>query len=257
MLLVATATAKDTAAQAASVIARMARQYAGLRDYSVGTIVRVDIPQIEMPDMALTAYYRAPDKTALRARGFAMVPEQGVFLLPSVFGPERFTPQSLAVESTGKAQRYHLVLRPKPGVLKKLMRSAQISRRPDSLDISDSVPDVPVELWVDPATWSITRVHAHAPKPDGSVGFVFDAAVRSSLHYGYRLPDRTTISVTFSEGMPQYTMSHRPGTPPSREEDTSVRMNATQPVRGRVILTFTNYKINAGVPDDVFQTSRR
>ncbi len=246
---------------AAQVMARLRKEYAGLKDYQVGLVVRVNMPQIDMPDMPVTAYYRAPDRTALVARTFAFVPEQGVFLLPSMFGADRFTPLGMRTEGDGRDLRYHLQLQPKPGVLAKLARSTMILTSADSL-LSASIPDVPVDLWVDPATWTIARVRVKIPRGPGRPGVDFDARSRYSTHSGYRLPDRSDIRMTLDDVSFDIVVPRKPGVdnrdlPQGAFPDGAAPQRATrEPIRGSIVLTFTNYRVNRGVPDAVF-TKRR
>ncbi len=231
------------------VIAQLDKAYRGLRDYKVDARVEVDFPGIEMPEMAVTAYFRAPDKTAIRSRGFALVPEQGVFLLPTVFGPERFLPISCSVVGSGAARRYHVVLKPKPGVLGRMTRSAHIHPLADSIE---DVPDVPVEIWVNPTNWTITRIQAQVSGQGGAPGMSFQAETTYSLQSGYRLPKRTKITMTLPEGLPDYN-PRRPGAP---RDGTDLAQHPRGPVRGTITLTFYQYAVNKGVPDAVFRKRR-
>lgn len=232
---------------ASQVMTRLQKEYAGLRDYQVGLVVRITMPQVDIADTPVTAYYRAPDRTALVARTFAFVPEQGVFLLPTMFGSDRFTPLGLRTEGSGKAMRYHLQLQPKPGVLAKLARSTMIITPADSL-LASSVPDVPIDLWVDPTDWTISRVKVRIPRGPTHPGISFDATSRYSQHTGYRLPDRTTITLKLDEAMPSYIAPRKPGMDARAEDLPATR----EPTRGKIVLTFTNYRVNRGVPDNVF-----
>ncbi len=235
------------------VIAQMEKAYAGLKDYQVGARVTVEFPGIEIPDMPITAYFRAPDRTALRSRSFALVPEQGVFLLPTVFGADRFLPLSCSVSGSGTKRRYHLVLKPRPGVLGRMSRAAaRVHPMADSLT-EDDLPDVPVEIWVDPATWTITRIQAQVSRDGSSTGMSFQAETRYRLQSGYRLPSHTTITMTLPDGLPDYN-PRRPGSP--RVGAHEAPSTQRTPVRGTVELEFFQYKVNKGVPDVVFRAAR-
>lgn len=233
------------------VIAQLGKAYAGLRDYQVGALVDVAFPGIEMPDMAVTAYFRAPDKTAIRSRGFALVPEQGVFLLPTVFGPERFVPLSCSVVGSGGSRRFHVVLKPKPGMLGRMAGASHIHPLADSADTN--IPDVPVEIWVDPATWTITRIQAQVSRGTGMTGMSFQAVTRYALQSGYRLPKRTTITMTLPDGLPDYN-PRRPGSP---RDGSDMAPHSSGPVRGTITLNFYQYTVNKGVADAVFRKPRR
>ena len=186
---------------------------ASVRDYTVTLDVVADIERLNVPPMHATMYFKQPDKVHLDAEGFAMLPREG--LQPNFSKLlTRFNVAAVGKDTVDGVPLKKVVLQPK-------------SERtfPRSLTI-----DVNTERWTPErivTTGSGDRV-ATITFTYVQVGGVWLA---SEMKAGFSLaaPD-----------------SAEPDMPaaPMRPPQT--------PRKGTVSVTFSNYRINTGLSDDIF-----
>ena len=68
----------------------VARQYSGLKDYTVDVRVHFDIEAIKAPDMQAKLYYKSPDKMKVESKGVFFLPRGAGYFNPATFKPEDF-----------------------------------------------------------------------------------------------------------------------------------------------------------------------
>ncbi|MEE9466639.1 MAG: hypothetical protein V3W14_13810, partial [Candidatus Neomarinimicrobiota bacterium] len=72
----------ETTLTVTAVLDSMRYRFNLIEDYQVDLKVRLRMPKLRMPRKRMTLSFKQPDKTALKARGFAMVPRRGILLSP-------------------------------------------------------------------------------------------------------------------------------------------------------------------------------
>lgn len=78
-LLVSPADAKEPSAK--DILRSASRNYDVIEDYTVDIKVSVESPNVHMPEMPATMYYKRPDKLHVESKdGFVMLPKQGVLI---------------------------------------------------------------------------------------------------------------------------------------------------------------------------------
>ena len=73
------------------------RPYLGLNDYTAKIQVKVDMPNLRVPDFTATIYFKKPDKFHVETRRFAPIPRDS-----GVFNPFQFDPEKNRIELIGE-----------------------------------------------------------------------------------------------------------------------------------------------------------
>ncbi len=212
-----------------------------IHDYSVIVKVSVSMPKFRMPRKKIKVYFRAgaegrQDQIKLEAKGFAVVPKTGLnFNVDDLF--DNFKTISDPIETKEGKERYLILT----GTL-----------IPDSLKFKswDSAEDIPYltqSLWIDPQRWVITRTEIYV---DTSRVLVITSDYGEYPEQVY-LPKRTKVIFRLGSHMLKKLNSNRTGPGPIFQEST--QEDKDQDFSGHVVMEFSHYQINKGIPDDVFE----
>ncbi|HTO92974.1 MAG TPA: hypothetical protein VMM80_01340 [Bacteroidota bacterium] len=186
---------------------------ASVHDYTVTLDVVADVERLNVPPMHATMYFKQPDRVHLDARGFAMLPREG--LQPSFSKLlTRYTVASVGSDTLGGVPLKKVVLQPK-------------SERtfPRSLAI-----DVNTDRWTPErivTTGSGDRV--------------------ATITYSYVQVEgvwlASEMKASFSLALPDSAEPEMPAAPMRPPQN---------PRKGTVTVTFSDYRINTGLSDDIF-----
>jgi outer membrane lipoprotein-sorting protein len=197
-----------------------------VNDYKVNAEVKLDMSFIKVPDMKATVYFKKPDKIKVESDGFAMLPKQGLKFSPAEFFKEDFT--SLYVKSEIVNNRSLDVI--------KIIPTA------DSSDVILST------LWVD-ASESVVRKVEISRKRGGTtvVELLYD-------NYKYGLPAQIKLSFNLGDLQIPVDPSHQANQQniDNKQEKKGRGDRGGVSVKGSVIMNYTNYIINKGIPDSFF-----
>ena len=196
-----------------SILRSVDARLASVKDYTVTLDVVADIERLNVPPMHATMYFKQPDKVHLDAKGFAMLPREG--LQPSFSRLlTRFTVASVGKDTVGGVPVKKIELQPK-------------SERtfPRSLTI-----DVNTERW--------TPERIVTTGSGDRVAMITFSYVQVE---GVWLPSE--MKAGFSMAAPDSAEPDMPQAP----------MRPPQaPRRGIVTVTFSDYRINTGLSDEIF-----
>lgn len=191
-----------------------------IEDYEVDIKLALDIPGFRMPSRKIHYLYKAPDKSKVEVKGFAIVPKQGIqpfftFLNDSI---------SLQVVSDtlvdGKAV-YEVALEDtfmnEPGKI--------------SFFVEKNSGNI-TEAWVAHGGREFFRLHSEYDRVDGIY-----------------LPVSTMINMTFP---PDFQNIQRLGQKPTDMRQFEAQMT-DEWLNGSISIQFKNYKVNQGIPDYMFE----
>jgi len=191
------------------------KNFSGIKDYTVDVTIHADSPELRVPDMQATVYFKAPDKVKLDSKGsFFMMPREVGAFNPSRFNPDDFyvgAPVDTTIDSL-------------PAVTITLR-----SKKEDS-------PDRTVTLTIDTKEWLIRRV---ASERNPGREFSFD--ISYDTFDGYHLP----VSVLFKLDIDQS------NTPPNSFDG---ERRSKGGIKGTIEIHYSNYKINSGLSDKIFRS---
>lgn len=202
-----------------SILERCERVLAGVEDYTADLTAKVDMERMRIPAMNATLYFKKPDKIHVKSDGFALLPREG-FAAPVADMSKRYQAVLQATDSVEGIALYRLLLTPRG--------SGQRVQ--------------PVTVWVDPVRFTIVQVRS-TPYRGREVVLKFTYALQEGRYW---LPDRLMASFV--------TMA--PDT--SSEEETLFGMKPQldemrrRPRNGTFEIVYSNYRVNTGLPDDLF-----
>ena len=198
------------------------QKFEKIHDYQADVNIHVDVNFIKMADKKAKIYFKQPDKVKFQSEGFAMLPKQGINFSPS---------QLLKGNSSAIFVRTEDVDGKKLDVIKVVPKS-------DSGDVVLST------VWVDEANSVINKVETIG-KRSGNISMDFKYSTNQTL------PDE--VKFTFNFGGVQEQSN-------SRENDNNpaaMKQMGRGPLKGTATLTYTNYKINKGIPDSFFTEKKK
>jgi hypothetical protein len=198
--------------------------FAKVNDYQADVNIKVDVNFIKMPDRKAKLFFKQPDKTKFQSEGFALLPKQGFNFSPV---------QLLKGDFSTLYVRSEIIDGKKLDVIKIIPNS----------DTSDVVLST---LWVDQSINAFRKVETIGKKSGNiTIDFKYD-------NTAYNLPSE--VKFTFNLSNTQMPMETQNG---NQNNQTSTKRMAGGSLKGAAILTYSNYKINKGIPDSFFDEKKK
>jgi hypothetical protein len=189
---------------------------ASLTDYTVTLEVTADIERLNVPPMKVRMFFKKPDRVHFDARGFALLPRDGL-----AFSVGRLTSKYNVVrvdrEELDSVAMYRVTL---------LAKSERA--RPRS-----------VLLYVHPGRWTPEKLVT--PQTGDRL---MSARFRYTKVDGFWLPEELVASFSFA--------APDSGDPNLFEQFTPPRQQQ-KPRSGSVTVRYSGYRVNTGLSDDLFQ----
>jgi len=189
------------------------RKYSGLKDYTVDVRVHFDIEALKAPNMQAKLYYKSPGKMKVASKGVFFFPREAGYFNPSTFKPEDFEIMLLDHLTYEGRNAVRLQLTPKE------MRSDN-QRFVLTLDIDRTL---------------ILRIDTLAGE-----GREIKAAIDYGKFGDFELPTHIEIQLEV------------PPTEPDRMKEFVPFAQRAKRVTGKVDITYSNYKVNSGLSDEIF-----
>ena len=193
-----------------------------VKDYQADVEVKLDMEFIKVPPSKAKVYFKQPDKFKIDTEGFAMLPKQGT----------NFSPMQLL----------------KGDYTAVFVRSDKVEGK--SLDVVKLVPNTDTSnfiistLWID-ASQSIIRKVETTTKRSGTVKTEFTYTPTST-------PLPTVLKISFNLGE-----ANLPEAPAMAEKKDNNGRGRSAKIKGSVIMTYANYKINKGISDKIFEEKKK
>ena len=192
----------------------VARQYSGLKDYAVDVRVHFDIEALKAPDMQAKLYYKSPDKMKVESKGVFFLPRGVGYFNPSAFKPEDFESRILERLTYEGRNAVRLQLTPK-----EMKRDSQR-----------------IILTIDADRGLILRIDTLT---------VEGREIQASINYGrfgdFELPSHIGIQL------------EAPPAEADKMKEVMPFAHRTPQVAGKVDITYSNYKVNLGLSDEIFK----
>jgi hypothetical protein len=208
------------------VFAEMIRPYQGLNDYTVKIRVKVDMPNIRVPDFTATLSFKKPDKFHVETRRFAPIPRNS-----GVFNPFQFDPEKNRLE---------------------FLRTETLEGAPADLyrvePIDSKSPIRHYQVWVGGTPKRILQVESFSFR--GTRGMVKIAHQLVEQSDGkWLLPAKVHVHLTFPEGVqaPEgLTTADNPVAGGMRRLD---EMSG----EGDITIGYADWRVNTGLDDSLFK----
>lgn len=191
-----------------------------IEDYEVDIKLALDIPGFRMPSRNIHYLYKAPDKSKVEVKGFAIVPKQGI------------QPFFTFIEDSVDLE---------------IVNDSLVNNQPVfEVTLEDTFMNEVgrINFFVEQRTGNITQawvVH------DGQEYFRLSSTYEQID--GIYLPKSTIINMSFP---PDFQNIQRLGKKPTEMREFDARMT-DEWQRGKISIQFKNYKVNRGLPDYLFE----
>jgi hypothetical protein len=189
------------------------KKYSTLKDYVADVNVHFDIEALKAPDLLAKLYYKAPDKMKIDSKRIFFFPQEGGYFNPSLFKKKAFDVRLVE----------HLIYDGKKAVRLKLT------------PMDTNAYDKSFVLTVDTDRSLIREIKASPSE---------EREVKATLDYGrfgdFELPTHIDLQLDMPSGEPT-----------GVKEFTQFGQK-TKRITGKVEITYSNYRINVGLSDEIF-----
>ena len=199
-----------------AVLRKVEELYSGVHDYTVTLDVVADMERMKVPPMHATMYYKQPDKMHFDAKGFALLPREGMGLAFGKFA-SRYTADQMVKDTLDGSEKFKLTLVPK-GETQRIRN---------------------LFLYVDPIRWTPVRVESHM-----FGGRSMAVTIRHEQVSGFWLPALLTVTFSSTNADTAEAMPFEQGAPvPPRQ-----MLRA-----GTITIRYSDYRVNTGLSDELFK----
>jgi hypothetical protein len=204
------------------ILEKVKKEFEKIDDYQVDVKIKVDVDFLKMPDREATIFYKKPDKFHIDSENFALLPKSGLNFSPLGFLNYKYT-SFYVREDTVK------------GSLTSVIKVIPLEGDADVILST---------LWIDIKRNIILKVES-SRKPQGNFNINLDYLITKQ---GFWLPSSMIFSFTIDRGL-------FPGKSKLDQETGSDKSNkdSKETETGEVCITYSNYKINIGLPDKLFE----
>jgi len=206
-------------AEAEKILNKVIDEYNLVEDYQVDMTIIMDVDFLKMPKSKAKLFFKQPDKLQVDSKGFAMLPKGGINFSPQNYLKGDYTALYVKEETiNGKVTD---VIRAIPN--------------------SDTTDILLTKFWIDKEKSKILKIESNT-KTAGTVNIEMTYAD----DFEYPLPSEIVFSFSLSgKNIARRLNQHR-----RAQQDQSEK---SENFEGRVIVKYTNYIVNKGIPDEVFE----
>jgi len=207
---------------AGALLDTIKKKYAAVKDYTVDATIVVDVWFLNMPEKKAKIYYKNPGKIHIETKGFALLPKKAASFDPATFIGSGYTAFLMNTEKLGTVM----------------------------VDVIKTIPNDPKSdiilstFWIDPKKKQIRRLEINSR----SAG-----TFQVDIDYNrlpYDLPQKLSVVFDVSETEMPKSFTGEPV-----KKDAKAKKKADG--KGRVTITYSNYQVNKGIEDKVFQEKKK
>ena len=199
--------------EGAAYLEKAIRKFDGIKDYVVDVRVHMDLKAVQAPDMEGKVYFKAPDKIKIDSKGLFFMPKDVGVINPRKFDPDKY---EIAVIDT-------MTYKGDPAV--------RISLVPNK----DETGNRNIVLTIDKKDWLIVEIST-APFP----GRQASAKITYQTFDGFQMPVKVDVHLDVNK-------VNGGGRAFGPEHGRMGELN------GNVEVYYSNYSINANLPDKIFE----
>jgi hypothetical protein len=188
------------------------KKYSGLKDYIADVNVHFDMETFKTPDMQAKLYFKAPDKMKVESKGVFFFPREGGYFNPALFKKDDFEIRILEPVAEGKKD---IKLKIVPKKKEKMGREFVLL-----IDRNDNL---------------VREIQTSQ----------FDGReTKAKIEYGrygsFELPRYILLTLDL------------PSVEPNEKRGFGPFEQKSERVTGTIEITYTNYKVNTGLKDEIF-----
>lgn len=207
------------------ILRKLLEKFDKVEDYQVDIRIKVDVEFIKAPESKAKIYFKQPDKIHIESETFALLPKDGLNFSPSGL---------LGKKYTSIYEKDDIIDGNKVSVIK-IIPLGEGNVILTTLFIDDDE--------------SLIRKLETTTKTEGT----FSINLKYKPESKYPLPSEMIFSFDLEA------LNLPPGISGelSSESEEKLKEERNRPVRGKVYITYSNYKINQGIPDEIFNKSSK
>jgi hypothetical protein len=194
-----------------------------IKDYEVNVKIKVDVDFLKVPVSEAKIYFKQPDKIHFESENFALLPKEGVNFSPMAI---------LKGKYTAIYEREDTIEEIKTSVIK-------------VIPLNESGNIILTTLWIDQSRDYIIKVES-TTKINGTFSLelhydnpIDDYPLPSSMIFTFNI-DRTNIPRGMYGNM---------------DDDKENKPKKRRTI-GKVYINYSNYKVNKGIPDSIFEKTK-
>ena len=192
------------------------KKYSGLKDYMADVNVHFDIEALKAPDMQAKLYFKAPDKMKVDSKRIFFFPKEGGFFNPFQFKKENFEAR----------------------LLERLIYDGRKAVKLKLIPINTDIFNKSSVLTID-----VDRNVIREIKILPSEGREITAVIAYGFFDGFDLPVHIKLQLDIPPSEPGGAKEFQFGQGGKR-------------ISGKVEITYSNYKVNSGLSDEIFKEKR-
>ncbi len=192
-----------------------------IRDYSADALIKSDIPLIKILPVRATIYFKQKNKFRIKSKGIAILPKQGFLDLSELLsGKENYTALFSGFDVIGNYRSEIITILP----------------------AGDTTDLILAKLWIDP-TGYLVRKSQITTRTNGTI--TIDYTYNNQNKFG--LPD----SMIFTVDVKKFKIPKGVATDINKISSEEEKKPTSK--TGKIFIQLTNYQINKGLSDEVFQ----
>jgi outer membrane lipoprotein-sorting protein len=199
------------------------KNFERVRDYEVDVDIKVDVDFLKVPESKAKIFFKQPDKIRLKSEGFALLPKDGLDFSPALLSKKNYT----------AIYEQDVLLN---GIKTSVVKIIPLGEQSDIILST---------LWIDPVNKLIRKVES-TTKTNGTftIELFYDEQIK------YPLPSTMIFSFNIDKLNLPRAFSNDGNSSQKRK-----RM-PDGPTKGKVIVKYSNYKVNSGISDSVFDEKK-
>jgi outer membrane lipoprotein-sorting protein len=208
-----------------SILVKVQEGFRNVLDFSVTIDAEIKMERVQIPRMNALMYFKKPDKIHFSSKSFLLVPRDGIALNPDVL-TERYDASSLGAEIVDGVKLYKLQLAAK----EKKTRLRQLY------------------VWINSTHWTISKIET-IPYEGRTLSIVFRY---ERYQEKFWLPSQLIASFGSTTGGTDVS-----GDSTVQSGNSIDQMQRGVPKTGSITILYSNYKVNTGIDDAVFESKEQ
>jgi outer membrane lipoprotein-sorting protein len=208
---------------AEQLINNMKYKVSEIKDYTADIEANFNMDKIRMPRIKIKMYYKNPDKYHYESKSFALIPKEGLNLNSIIFDDKNYI-----FTVKGKQDWNGL-----PVYVLEAQRKKSDELKPNN-----------TYIWVDGINWVPKKISSEPNEKRKISVIIFHSLIENK----YYLPSKIEFEYDIRE-------LEDIKTPPIAEAKKQ-RMNPRSNGKGGITVTFSNYHLNSGLSDSIFDEKK-
>lgn len=205
------------------ILTKVVQGFDEVKDFSAVIEAEINMDRMQIPKMHADLFFKKPDKVHFSSKGFLLVPREGIALNPSVLKERYLTTSAVRDTVDGK------------NLFKLLLAAKDAKTRLRALSI-----------WIDPTNWTVTKMDI-IPYEGRTLSMIFTYECQQEKYW---LPSKLIASFASESDKAEKDSS------PSMDNQLEGAQRSA-PRSGKVTVVYSNYKINIGLSDEIFEKKEK